>query len=47
MPVKHQINNSSRLIITRIEGVDDDLNLIDALKDYQRDIQSNVEYSGK
>jgi len=44
MPAKHHIDNKAKLIITEWEGDAIDIDLIDAIKKYQKDIQSNPDY---
>ena len=44
MPAKHHIDNKAKLIITEWEGDVIDIDLIDAIKKYQKDIQSNPDY---
>lgn len=44
MAAQHIIDTEARLIITRWKGDAIDIELIEALKRYQRDIQTNPEY---
>jgi len=44
MPAKHHINNASQLLITTWEGEAVDVDFIEAIKKYQKDIQSNSDY---
>ncbi len=44
MPAKHHIDNINKLIITTWEGVAIDIDLIDAILEYQEDIQCHPDY---
>ena len=44
MPAKHNIDNSSQLLITTWEGEAVDIDFIEAIKKYQQDIQNNSDY---
>jgi len=44
MPAKHHIDNTSQLLITTWEGEAVDIDFIEAIKKYQKDIQSNSDY---
>lgn len=46
MPAKHNIDTNARLLITTWEGEAIDTDLIDAIKKYQANIQSDSAYSG-
>ena len=46
MPANHHIDNKAKLIITTWEGVAIDSDFIEALKKYQKDIQSKPDYLG-
>ncbi len=46
MPAKHDIDIESKLLITTWEGVAVDSEFIEALKNYQQNIQSNSAHSG-
>ena len=44
MPAKHHIENKAQLIITRWSGEAIDIDFIEAIKKYQRDIQTHPDY---
>ena len=44
MPAKHHIDNKAKLIITTWEGEAIDIEFIEAIKKYQKDIHSNPDY---
>lgn len=44
MPAKHHIDNKARLIITTWEGEATDIDFIEAVRKYQKDIQTNPDY---
>ncbi len=44
MPANHHIDSKSRLIITTWEGIAHDIEFIEAIKEYQKDIQTNPDY---
>ena len=44
MPAKHHIDNKAKLIITRWDGEAIDIDFIEAIKRYQRDIQTHSDY---
>ncbi len=46
MPAKHDIDTEAKLLITTWEGVAIDAEFIEALKNYQQNIQSNSAHSG-
>jgi len=46
MPVKHDIDVKAKLLITTCEGVATDIEFIEALKKYQKKIQSDSAHSG-
>jgi len=46
MPAKHDIDIEAKLLITTWEGVAVDAEFIEALKNYQKNIQSNSAHSG-
>ncbi len=46
MPAKHVVDVKARLIITAWEGDATDIDFIEGLKEYQKNIQSKSEYHG-
>ncbi len=44
MPAKHHIDTKAQLLITTWEGDAIDIDFINAIKKYQKDIQSNSDY---
>ena len=44
MPAKHSIDNSNKLIVTTWVGEANDIEFIETLKNYQKDIQCKTEY---
>jgi len=44
MPANHHIDNNAQLIITTWEGEAHDIEFIDAIKKYQKDIQNHPDY---
>jgi len=44
MPAQHFIDNDAKTIITTWKGEANDLNFLDTLERYQKDIQSNPDY---
>jgi len=44
MPANHYIDNKSRLLITTWQGEACDIDLIQAIKKYQKDIQNHPDY---
>ena len=44
MPAKHHMDNETRIITTIWEGEATDTDFIEALKKYQKDIQTRTEY---
>ena len=45
MPANHHIDNKAQLIITTWEGEARDIDFIEAIKKYQKDIQKHPDYS--
>lgn len=44
MPAKHHIDNNAKLIITIWDGEAVDIDFIEAIKKYQRNIQTHLDY---
>jgi len=44
MPASHQINHKAQIIVTTWEGEARDIDFIEAIQKYQRDIQNQPEY---
>ena len=44
MPAKHHIDNNNQLIVTTWEGEARDIEFIEAIKNYQKNIQNNPDY---
>ena len=45
MPAKHHIDNEANLIITTWEGEATNIEFLEALREYQKNIQSNPDYT--
>ena len=44
MPANHNIDTKTKLLITKWDGVAGDIEFIDAIKKYQKDIQNHPDY---